>query len=88
MRFGGVSDEVSGSTMRQWCVILAAAVAFGGGGAAQGADMATKAAKAPPAPAQVAAARTAPPAAPKHGPSPAAAAQRPHPRGTFLDILV
>ena len=44
--------------------------------------------KAPPAPAQVAAARTAPPAAPKHGPSPAAAAQRPHPRGTFLDILV
>jgi hypothetical protein len=44
--------------------------------------------KAPPAPPQVTAARSAPPAAPKHGPGPAVAPQRPHPRGTFLDILV
>jgi hypothetical protein len=40
------------------------------------------------APSQVAAARAAPPAAPKDGRSPAVASQRPHPRGTFLDILV
>jgi hypothetical protein len=44
--------------------------------------------KAPVAPPQVAAARTVPPAAPKHGPGPAVASSRPHPRGTFLDILV
>jgi hypothetical protein len=45
-------------------------------------------AKAPVAPAPAAASRVAPTVAPKHAPGPAVAPSRPHPRGTFLDILV
>jgi porin len=50
MRFDGFNSEVRGSMMRQWRVILAAAVVLGGVSAVQAADMPMKAAKAPAAP--------------------------------------
>ncbi len=50
MRFNAFRHNDRGSTMRRWCVIMALAMAFGGAGAAQAADVPTKAAKAPPAP--------------------------------------